>query len=618
MRLEEAGVIWTHPRQCAPLDDLKIEFKWNELNGQAVRFEITDANHVMYYEQTVNSKEGQAEITIKPGRVLGVHHVELWTTKQDGSEYCRHGGFRVETTTRLETDKKEFNELFAQIEEGLRQTVDVTLVDGTPTTHYKHGDNTRQNIAYPLYAFAGYRYFVSDMKSAFEALFAYQYPDGSLPDHIYGDDYPCPFAGRRLRSCMADMEIAAVTTIYKSWQAHGDDQWIEKRMLALEAGIEHTVTDPMKFDKGYGVIKRTHTLDLWDIQFSDLGVCGDEVDENSRFVINQGDTSTMYDACRSLFIIYESLNNSARAGYWKMMENHFLKLGNDIFWDGVKYRHHIHLDSFDHGCFDEDDQLAMSNAFAMNRSDFVDHAKAVSIINEYMRRLKETGDRFPWWSLQPGYPDELNYFEGADPWKRAQGNYVNGGLIPWVGAELCSGAFKHGKEELAVQLLEDFYGVIQRDNGGTFTWYDLDGNAHISAEHNQTSDDTWALFGWAQALIEGLAGIQSAGKCFEKVLCSPKWASSDCKKTTTVAHFPASESYFAYDYNLMENDIDLHFTGTGEKVSFSILLPKGKRCSNVRIDGEKVGFENETIEESLYVVVDTHITGTHQLIVTFA
>ena len=120
---------------------------------------------------------------------------------------------------------------------------------------------------------------------------------------------------------------------------------------------------------------------------------------------------------------------------------------------GEAQRHHVHLDPFDHGDFDEDDQLVMSNSWAITRK-FANHEQAVSIINEYMRRLKETGDRFPWWSLQPGYPDELGYFKNADPGRRAQGNYANGGLFPWVGGEILPGSFFYGCFEAPDHFLQ--------------------------------------------------------------------------------------------------------------------------------------------------------------------
>ena len=616
MKFKEAGVVWTHPQKCLPLDDVRIEFVWGELKGGNVRFEIFDAAHRKYLEKTIASGDGKAEITIKAGGKPGIHHLKVFASRPDGTEYQRSGGFRVECKTAISTDTGEVDDLFEKIEEGLRQSVDITMINGKPITHFKHGDNTRQNIAYPVYAFAAYRYFIRDLKTVFEALFSQRYPNGSLPDHIYGDDYPCPLTTRRLRSSMADMETGAASTIFKSWQAHGDDQWIKEMLPKLEDAMDFVMTDPQMFDFKHQVIKRPHSLDEWDIHFTEDGKGGSYLSDDCSFVMMQGDTSGMYDACYSLAVLYDAVHDEDRANHWRRMQEHFGKIGNELFWDGVKYRHHVHLDPFDHRDFNEDDQLVMSNSWAITRG-FANHAQAVSIINEYMRRLKETGDRFPWWSLQPGYPDELGYFKNARPWTREQGHYANGGLFPWVGGELCRGAFQHGMEELGVTLLRDYHYVIKRDNGAIFTWYDLEGNAIISSPLNQTNYDTWGLFPWGQAIIEELGGIKSDGKCFQQVICSPRWLVTNNNEATVTAHFPASDTYFSYTYKLSKNQIAMCFTGTGKNVSFHIMLPKGKKCSQVTIDGEKVAFTEETIEASSYVNLDSHIKAARELVCSF-
>lgn len=616
MKLAETGVLWAYPQKCLPLDDIRIEYVWNGLKGGKVRFEIFDAAHRKYIERTVASEEGKAEMTTKAGGKPGVHHIKVFAYRPDGTEYQRSGCFRVECKTSISTNTGEMDDLFAQIEEGLRQGIDVTLVNGRSVTHSKHGDNTRQNIAYPLYDFAAYRYFIRDMKSAFEALFSFQYPNGALPDHIYGDDYPCPLTTRRLRSSMADMETSAASTMYTSWQAHGDDQWVKDILPKLEDAIDFVMTDPQMFDVKHGVIKRPHSLDEWDIHFTENGGGGAYLSDDCSFVIMQGDTSGMYDACNAMAKLYDAVNQKDRANHWRMMHEHFGIIGNELFWDGAKYLHHIHLDPFDHRDFDENDQLAMSNSFAITRG-FANHPQAVAIINEYMCRLKETGDRFPWWSLQPGYPDELGYFKDADPWRRAQGNYANGGLFPWVGGELCKGAFRHGMEALAVSFLHDYHYVLKRDNGAIFTWYDLKGNAIISSPTNQTNYDKWGIFPWAQAIIEELAGIKSEGKCFEEVSCAPRWVVTDASESVATAHFPASDTYFSYAYKLSDDNIKIYFTGSGEKVSFHILLPAGKKCSCITIDGEKVPFKEEVIENSLYVNLDSQIMAVKELACSF-
>jgi hypothetical protein len=45
----------------------------------------------------------------------------------------------------------------------------------------------------------------------------------------------------------------------------------------------------------------------------------------------------------------------------------------------------------------------MGNTWAMTRG-LATAAQARSILGEYRRRQADTGDAYPWWSLQPGYP----------------------------------------------------------------------------------------------------------------------------------------------------------------------------------------------------------------------
>lgn len=618
MQLKEAGVVWTYPNKCAPLDEVKIVYEWTGLTGQKLNVQLTDAEHRVYLETTVEAGNGKAEFVVKPGGKPGVHRIRISAPVPGKPPYVRHGGFRVCARTAIASDTGEMDELLELLEEGLRQAIDITNVNGKPRTYYEHADNTRQNLAFPAYGIGALRYFMDDVKSMFEAIYDNQWPDGRLPDHIYGDNYPCPYTGRRLRTCMADLETGMASTLCQGWHAHGDDQWLRELLPKVEAGLDYVTSDPLMFDQEHAFIKRPHGLDEWDISFTESGgeqACGhDQSNEDSSFVLMQGDTSGLYFACALLAQAYATLGDRDRSERYRTLKRHYCERGNRLFWDGVKYRHHIHLDPFDHRDFDEDDQLAMSNSWAITRG-FADHDKAVSIINEYVRRWKETGDRFPWWSLQPGYPDSLGYLRRGGAWSKGQGEYANGGLFPWVGAELCRGAFQHGMEKLAFKLLRDAHHVLKRDNGAMFTWYHLDGSVAINAPHNQTNYDNWGMAHWAQALIEGLVGITSEGKLLEHVHCAPRWPATDVKKVAATAHFPASDTYFSYHCSLSRDRISLHFTGTGEDVAFRIMLPGWKECSRVTVDGKSVRFRTSVLEGSSYVVLNAEIRGARELVV---
>jgi hypothetical protein len=614
MRLLEAGVVWTSPPRCAPLAEVRVVFEWQGLRGQSITVQLTDAAHQPYCEQAVTAGQGRAEFVVRPGGRPGVHLITLRVPRPGEAPYVRYGSFRVCARSAVCTDTGEIEALLELLEEGLRQTLDVTQVNGALRTYYKAADNSRQNLAYPAFGIDGLRYFIADVKSMFEAIYDNQWPDGRLPDHVYGDHYPCARTPRKLRTCMADLETGMASTLCKGWQAHGDDEWLRRLLPRVEAALEFVLTDPRMFDEAHGLIKRPHTLDEWDIGFTEAGE-HTYTDAKAKFVLMQGDTSQLCLACALLAEACAALGDRLRAEHYRLLQAHYRAVGNALFWDGVKYRHHVHLDPFDHGDFDEDDQLAMSNAAAITRG-FASQAQAVSIIGEYVRRWQQTGDAFPWWSLQPGYPDRLGYLRIGGAWSKGQGEYANGGLFPWVGGELCRGALQHGQEELGYRLLQDLHGVLKRDHGALFTWYNLDGTAAINAPHHQTNYDPWGLSPWASAIIEELAGVQSRGALLRQVLCAPRWPAAGVKRATATAHFPASDTYFAYCYERSEIALRLQYTGTGTEVSFRLLLPGWSGCHSVTLDGRKARFRTETVEASVYVTLEAEIRGVRELVLT--
>jgi len=170
-------------------------------------------------------------------------------------------------------------------------------------------------------------------------------------------------------------------------------------------------------------------------------------------------------------------------------------------------------------------------------------------------------------------------------------------------------------EDTAITLLMDFHGAVKRDHGAVFTWYDSEGNAGITST-SQTNYDGWGMQPWTQAVIEGLAGVRSDGKLFDRVVCCPRWPAAGVGNAFVTAHFPASDAYFAYRYAASQDQIELTFAGTGNAVQFRLLLPKGWQTSKARLDDQILEFQEETIEESRYMLVDAPIQGVRRLTIT--
>jgi hypothetical protein len=217
LRLEEAGVVWTEPNICSPLDELLLTLRYESLAGQPVTFEIQDADHETYFKATVISQPGQATIRVQPGGKLGVHYVTARVHLSETQSHTRWGSFRVEASTRIQSDNQSMDELLRLLGEGLNLSLDRFYVDGRPVTYHKCADNCCKNFCYPAFFIPAVRYFFPDLKPMLDVLYDHQWPSGRLPDHVYGDDHPGWERKSRIRSMMADLETGAVSTLYKAW-----------------------------------------------------------------------------------------------------------------------------------------------------------------------------------------------------------------------------------------------------------------------------------------------------------------------------------------------------------------------------------------------------------------
>ena len=270
---------------------------------------------------------------------------------------------------------------------------------------------------------------------------------------------------------------------------------------------------------------------------------------------------------------------------------------DNLLWDGRKFLHHAHIDDIDHEDFDESEQLAMGNTWAMTRG-MATPEQARSIIDEYRRRHEETGDAHPWWSLQPGYPDHLEYF--TKPCLR-QGGYANGGLMPWVGGELCRAAFLFGRESYGVELLKDYISHLKR-TGGAHVWYWPNGQTGFRTR-NEVPYAPWGMAEWVAAMIEGLAGVRDAEAQFRTVELSPRWAASAAENVRVHVRYAASNAYISYHLQIDDDhgQIRLAYTGSGEKLHARVLLPEGWELVSVKRGQQQVYATAEEIDASQYV-----------------
>ena len=581
------GAVTTERRLYRPLDTVKVEIKGRTAGDRSCRIRVADPLQRVYFEQDIALTGNRGTVSFPATGPLGTHYVYLWWPGE--TRYSRYVNFRLDAETGVETGDPDFDKLFPFTREAmLLGRRDYQTARGR-FVGYISADTLRFDGIWLrdwIYSLPGYQHWEQQMLPGLDRFLEVQTAEGMVPDGIHRD-------GKTWRVGLeSDVEYILVLGAWQSWQATGDDAWLRAVLPKLERAIAYVESAPRHWDAKNQLIKRQHSCDTWDYDIDGAGDHG-----NSRHVIATCDQSGYYLAFQAMSRMYQHLGDQPTAERWAAKANGYRERAVKLLWDGTKFLHHAHLDAIDHGDFDESKQLAMGNTWAITRG-LADQKQSVNIIEEYRRRHKATGDAYPWWSLQPGYPDHLNYWK--DPF-RLQGGYANGGLMPWVGGELCRGAFQNGREAYGVELLRQ-YATHLRKTGGAQVWYWPDGTPGFRTT-NEVNYAGWGMGQWVQALLEGLGGVRDQSSLLRDVEVSPRWAATPAKQARVTFRYAASDGYFTYVWSRNDREIKVDYSGSGNKARVRILLPVSAKVQSVTVDGTPAQFEREQVAESNYVTV---------------
>jgi len=571
---------------CHPLDPVMVHIQGRSSQDKRCRIRVADPNQKVYLEREVPLTGNQGSLTFRATGALGVHYIYLlWPGEK---RYSRYVNFRLDAETAMATGDQDFDRLYPFTHEAMQlgrrdyQTPKGRFV-GYISADTNHFDGIW--LRDWVYSLPGYVHWEREMLCGLDRFLEVQSPNGMVPDGIER-------SGRTWRVGLeSDVEYILTLGVWQSWQATGDDAWLRRALPKLEQALAYIQSDPKHWDPEHRLIKRQHSCDTWDY---DIDGASDE--GAGRHVIATCDASGYYQAFQAMSLMYRSLGDNAAADKWAHEAAGYRERSVKLLWDGVKFQHHIHLDKIDHGGFDETKQLAMGNTWAVTRG-LSDRAQAMSVVDEYRRRQKATGDAYPWWSLQPGYPDRLGYWKDAF---RLQGGYANGGLMPWVGGELCRAALQNGRESYGVELLRQYAGHL-RKTGGAQVWYFPDGTPGFRT-NNEVNYAGWGMAQWVQALVEGLAGIRDQSVVLRNVEVSPRWAATPLRHARATYRYAASAGYFTYDWTRSAQGIQLDYSGSGETATFHVLLPAKSTPRNVTLDGKPLTSTVEEVGPSRYAV----------------
>lgn len=579
------GRLETDRRVYRPLDIVRVSINGRAKGDASCRVRVADPLQKVYFEKDVTLAAGRGSVQFPATGLLGVHYIYLHFPNE--KRYSRYLNFRLDAESGVETGDRDFDELLPFAREAMQLGRRDYMTPRGRFVGYISADTWHFDGIWLrdwIYSLAGYKHWEREMQCGLDRFLEVQREDGQTPDGIERD-------GRTWRVGLeSDVEYILALGVWDTWRATGDDAWMARALPKLEKAMAYIRSDPKHWDPANRLIKRQHSCDTWDYDIDGATDKG-----TSRHVIATCDASGYYAAFLALSRMYAHLGQAAKGEEWAREAEGYGQRSKKLLWDGTKFLHHVHLDRIDHGDFDESKQLAMGNTWAVTRG-LATESEATKVIDEYARRWRSTGDKYPWWSLQPGYPDSLGYWK--DPY-RLQGAYANGGLMPWVGGELTRGALQNGREVFGVQLLRQFAAHL-RETGGAQVWYFPDGTPGFRTT-NEVRYAGWGLAQWVDALVEGLAGIRDNSSRMREVEISPRWAAAGVAAARATSRYAASDGYFSYQWRVEPRSLHVDYSGSGTKLRFRLLLPRGFAPRAVMVDGTDVKFNREDVGDSVYI-----------------
>ncbi|MFC2156388.1 hypothetical protein ACFLT9_00995 [Acidobacteriota bacterium] len=514
--------------------------------------------------------------------------------------------------TYIKTDCKEWDEFYVRIKKFLEKDTLDLKIDGETVRGYRSPDSRAIWIRDHSDILRGAKYLEKDMKSTVDHFAATQAANGRIFDYVttFPDKLPSERENwtKYVRVPVeADVEYRFIKAAFLGWQATGDDQWIVSLLPSMERALDYILTNPLRWDEATGLVKRAYTIDTWDFAYT----AGHhdwlqmQIDENTFWGIMHGDNSGYYEAFRIMALLYEYIGKRGRSNEWQERAEALRENMNRVCWNGRFYTHFVKLKAMEIEGVDESSQLSLSNPIDINRGTAT-HEMAVSILNEYIERGRETDAFAEWFSIDPPFPSGI--FGEA---KLTPGSYINGGILPLVGGELARAAFEHGFESYGLDILKQYFEMISR-SGETYLWYFPDGTTsclETSTSPEVTPTDGWGSSAMLYAFIEGLAGVEDRAKLFQQVRLSPRWLAAGIYKAEVCIQYASSSAGVEYTFDFTKDKISLDLRSSGSDVRFHVLLPGGAAAKDVKIDKGNVPFDCVKVEQSPYVDFRANIEG---------
>lgn len=281
-------------------------------------------------------------------------------------------------------------------------------------------------------------------------------------------------------------EANFVGALFLAWQSGGDDEWMKKHLDAAMRALDYSRNDRARWSEKFGLLKRGYTIDSWDFQVEDeysvpfpLGTDMLIDPDRTKFGIFFGDNTGYAHACSQLARMLERAGRSEDAERFRQRAAHIRERLSALSWNGKFFTHRVEEDPDvrrDLGV-DEKSQLAMSNAYSLNRGIAGEQSAAILRTYQELREHLPDGSPGEWYAMYP--PFERGFGPHSQKWQ-----YMNGGVHGHAAGELARGAFEHGFEAYGADILRRLLALAKRTDGQLhFAYTGAFPNQHLEPAH---------------------------------------------------------------------------------------------------------------------------------------
>lgn len=307
----------------------------------------------------------------------------------------------------------------------------------------------------------------------------------------------------------------------------------------------------------------------------------------------------MIQALRMLATIEDRVGDAGLAAVWRSVAAGMQDRLNLVSWNGNFYRHFVFDQPTTILGVDVEQQLSLSNAYALNRGVLSD-AQSAAIISTYISRRRPEAFA-EWHSIDPPFPAGTIVMGGRSG--EQPGTYVNGGIMPHVGGELARGAFRNGYATYGFANI-DYYWAGMLSRGRSFLWYAPDGAEGVGTMDTLNTDG-WGAASMLDAFIEGAVGVVDQSDNMRAVLVAPQWYYAGIRDAYAVVRYAAGDGYVAYRWHHGACGASIDIAGSAERYQVVLPLPA---------TSDRVGCSGTVSSPQGVVTVQTRHTGQYAVI----